>query len=564
MNTTSFSTAPPLLLVLACLVLILPFTASAQDVPVVTEDQFLDEGQQGETLVVPITVTGLDRAADIFSYDITLDYGGAPVDFVEFSTDTTLTDDAGFITGQNDDEANAQASISAFGADALSAGADSGAVANAVFEVTGDESGTVTFPDVAFNDVNPPGVDLSRADFSITVGATMTIGEARGQGPGASVAVEGTVTRAFGASLRFQDESGPTGASGLTLRQAGGPLSEDFQSDIAGGTIAQGTQLTVRGTLSERDGLLVIDGENLASYSVTGQGFLPFPQSVSLFELEAPSGDDYESELLRVEGPSFDDPGATGGTLEANTTYTVVDKDGTTFDYRVGSAEETDVIGAPIPQGTFTYEGVLGRSAGGFALVPVRRSTGLPVEMAGFTATATESGALLEWSTASETGNAGFEVQHQGPGASGFSSAGFVEGAGTSTTSQRYQYRLSGLEPGTHRFRLQQRDTDGTTSLTDPIVLSMEAERALTFETTGSNPVRQETQLTFTVKQNGPARVNLYNVLGQQVRTLFDQTATVGDRYTVEVDASGLPTGKYFAQLAGPSGTRTQQIVLVR
>jgi len=183
----------------------------------------------------------------------------------------------------------------------------------------------------------------------------------------------------------------------------------------------------------------------------------------------------------------------------------------------------------------------------------------VPTELVGAVVGSSQSG-----SADASFGDTGVEVQHQGPDASGFENAGFVEGAGTSTTSQRYQYRLSGLEPGTHRFRLQQRDTDGTTSLTDPVTLSIEAERALTFETTGPNPVRQETQLTFTVKQNGPARVNLYNLLGQQVRTLFDQTATVGDRYTVEVDASGLPTGKYFAQLAGPSGTRTQQIVVVR
>lgn len=563
MNTTSVSPAS-LLLALACLALFLPLTASAQGVPVITEDQFLGEDQTGETITVSITVENLDQAADINSYGITLDYGEPPVDFVKFETDSTLTSTAGFTTTQNDDEEAAQATIGGFGTTPLNTGGDSGTVVRAVFKITSGGSGLVTFPEVTLNGSSPPDADLTQADFSITIGGTTTINDAREQGPGTSATLSGTVTRAFGTYLRFQDESGPTGASGLAIRQVSGPLSEDFQQAIADGTIRQGTRLTVQGTLSERDNLLLISDEDLDSYSVAGQGPLPFSQSVLLFELEAPDGVDYESELLRIEGLAFDDPNATGGTLDANTTYTIVSEGGTAFDYRVGSAAETDLIGAPIPEGTFTYEGVLGRSTGGFALVPIRRSTGLPVEMAGFTAVETESGALLKWRTVSETNNAGFEVQHQGPDATGFTDVGFVEGAGTTTSSQRYEYRLSDLQPGTHRFRLQQRDTDGTTTLTDPVVLSAMAERALSLGVTGPNPVRQETWLTFTVGRSGPVKVSLYDMLGQKTRTLFNQTATAGKRYTVELDAGDLPSGQYLAQLFGPSGTRTQQILVVR
>jgi len=251
------------------------------------------------------------------------------------------------------------------------------------------------------------------------------------------------------------------------------------------------------------------------------------------------------------------------------------------------SLEDADVVGiedpssvtilvADTPDGTFetvdtdydsdrevlVANGLTGFST--FRLASNSSDNPLPVEIAAFTATATESGALLEWRTASETGNAGFEVQHQGPGATEFDGVGFVEGAGTTTAPQSYQYRLSGLEPGTHRFRLQQRDTDGATTLGDPVTLEIEAERALALQAAGPNPVRQETQLAFTVKQSGHAEVALYNVLGQQVRQLYSQTATVGERYAVDVNATGLPTGKYFARLSGPSGTRTQQVVVVR
>lgn len=528
-----------------------------------TEDQILDEDRQGESLTVPIEVQNLDEAARINAVDLTLDFGSAPVDFVEFNTSDTLLD--GWFTDQSDD--GTQAELSGASNDPLGGGASSGILVKAVFEVTEQGSGIIAFPDVRFNDVNPPGADLSRADFSVTVGAALTIGEAREQGPGTSAVLEGTVTRAFGAYARFQDESGPTGASGLTLRQAGGPLSEDFQADIAEGTIAQGTELTVRGTLSERNGLLVIDGDDLASYSVTGQGPLPFPQPVSLFELEFPNGTDYESELLRVEGLSFDNPEATGGTLDSNTTYTIVDKNGTAFDYRVGSAEETSLIGATIPEDSFTYEGVLGRSEGRFALVPVRRSTGLPVELARFEATLSEKAATLTWQTASETDNAGFEVQHRPPGAGAWDDLGFIESSaegGTTDTPQSYRFETAPLPPGEHRFRLRQVDLGGTATLSDTVHVEVRAGRTLSLTRTGPHPARTSTRFGVTTSKPGTATVTLYDALGRRVRRVWTDDVQAGTRHVVTVQVQDLPSGTYFARLTGPGGTQTRRLTVVQ
>ncbi|MFB6285291.1 MAG: Ig-like domain-containing protein [Candidatus Bipolaricaulia bacterium] len=241
----------------------------------------------------------------------------------------------------------------------------------------------------------------------------------------------------------------------------------------------------------------------------------------------------------------------------------------------VGAASKVTILAASGPDGTFEavttqYDSannlLVAKGLTGFSTIKMASDDSdnpLPVEMAAFTATAVESGALLEWRTASETGNAGFEVQHQGPDAASYANLGFVEGAGTATTSQSYQFRVEDLTPGTHQFRLRQVDTEGASSYTEPVTVTIEAKRALTLQTTGPNPVRQGTQIAFTVKRSGPADVALYNVLGQQVRQLHRQKATVGERYTVKVRTDGLPTGKYFVQLAAPTGTRTQQIVVV-
>ena len=204
----------------------------------------------------------------------------------------------------------------------------------------------------------------SPREFSLSIGAK-PMAEARTEAREAlqndqqvTVTVRGTVTRAFGAFVRFQDDTGPTGASGLAIRQTFGELSEDFQQDIADGVIEPGTELLVSGSVSQFSGLLQINNEDLGSYDIVAQGEPPAPQLVSLGDIMAPDGEEYMSELLRVEGLSF--PNASGS-FESGTTYTVEDEEGTSFEFRVQDDDETNVIGEPIPDGTFDYEGVLGQ-----------------------------------------------------------------------------------------------------------------------------------------------------------------------------------------------------------
>jgi len=201
--------------------------------------------------------------------------------------------------------------------------------------------------------------------------AQITIADARQQGDGATVTVEGVVTRALGSFVRFQDASGATGASGLVIRQTSGTFNQDVQD----GTITEGTQLRVEGTLSTFNGLLQINEGDLASYSVEGQTTVPQPQSVTLSDLNN-AGEDYESELVTISGLTLVDDVAT---FSSDATYAVSDQS-TTFDLRVQGSDESNVGGTPAPASEFTYTGVVGqfdRNAPfttGYQLIPVRRS----------------------------------------------------------------------------------------------------------------------------------------------------------------------------------------------
>jgi len=404
-----------------------------------------------------------------------------------------------------------------------------------------------------------------------------TIDEARQQGSNTSVAVQATVTRAFGAYVRFQDDSGPTGASGLVIRQtADNNLANEFRDDITNGNINQGTRLEVLGTLSEQNGLLRFNNADLDDYTILEQSALPSEQDVSLSDIQGPDGEDFESELLRIDGLSFQDPDRTGGTFDANTTYTIEDASGTSFPYRVEGSMETELIGASIPTGTFTYKGVLGQDDGssgndeGYRLLPVRTSTALPVELLGFDAVRNGSTVALRWQTASETNNAGFRVQHKAgqEAAQGWEELGFVESKvadGTTTEAQSYRFVVDrDLKPGTHRFRLEQVDLDGTTTPSRVVDVQVRMEGALTLTPPAPNPTSGRTTLTFGVKDATEAQIVLYNVLGQRVKTLYEGSPRAEQSRTLTFDTSGLPSGVYILQLRAEGQTRTQRLTVVR
>ncbi len=194
----------------------------------------------------------------------------------------------------------------------------------------------------------------------------------------------------------------------------------------------------------------------------------------------------------------------------------------------------------------------------------------LPVEITHFAARLNDGAALLQWRTASETNNSGFEVQHKGPDAGQYTEAGFVESkvdGGTSTEPTSYRFEVSELAAGTHRFRLRQVDIDGTGSPSKSVSVTVKMEETLRLMPPSPNPVRSNAQVRFGVQKAGEATVSLYNVLGQRVVRLYRDRPTPGEMQTVRLGSrqiSDLPSGVYFVRLEAQGMVRTRRMVVVQ
>ena len=181
----------------------------------------------------------------------------------------------------------------------------------------------------------------------------VALSDARAQGVGATVTVEGTVSRAMGDFVYIQDDS-----AGLVIRQPDDASA--FSMAVADGTIQPGTVLRVTGTLSEFNGLLQLNDDDVESYMVLSQGDAPMPQTVTLAQLAA-NGEDFEGELVQVENVTFSEAG--NGQFAAGTTYEIVDptSGNNAVTVRTPREDDTMIDGVDIPDGTARVIGVVGQ-----------------------------------------------------------------------------------------------------------------------------------------------------------------------------------------------------------
>ncbi len=190
------------------------------------------------------------------------------------------------------------------------------------------------------------------------------------------------------------------------------------------------------------------------------------------------------------------------------------------------------------------------------------QATQLPVDLVAFEATATDDEVLLYWHTASETNNAGFEVEHKS--INGFSSVGFVPGHGTTLDAAEYKFSADGFAPGWHTFRLKQIDFDGTFAYSLEQQVFIDINGAFHFGAPYPNPFNPQTQFTLTLAREQHVKVSIYNLVGARVQVLVDGVLTAEQPHQFTLDGSALPSGIYIIQATGEHFKSARSVTLMK
>jgi hypothetical protein len=187
----------------------------------------------------------------------------------------------------------------------------------------------------------------------------------------------------------------------------------------------------------------------------------------------------------------------------------------------------------------------------------------LPVEFTSFTGSVADNAAKLEWTTATEQNNAGFQVQQKVDGSFQNIDGAFVEGAGTSEEPQSYSYRVEDLDAGQHTFRLKQVDVDGGSSFSKETTVKVGLDSQYELKAY-PNPISEQATIKFAVKESQDVTLELYNTLGQRVQVLHQGSVPSSQTRTVSLQASDLSSGLYIVRMRGESFSTTKSVTVVR
>ncbi len=173
----------------------------------------------------------------------------------------------------------------------------------------------------------------------------------------------------------------------------------------------------------------------------------------------------------------------------------------------------------------------------------------LPIELLSFSATPNERSISLEWITATETNNDGFEITRKSEFESDFTKIGWVEGAGTTNEKQTYTYVDGNVRPNiTYYYQLRQVDFDGTMTPT-----GIESARIINAElsvvTIYPNPVKGGLiNIDIMTDQGNDVDITIYNVQGK----LMSNKHIPSDELTgtVVMDINHFATGVYVVKVA--------------
>jgi hypothetical protein len=187
----------------------------------------------------------------------------------------------------------------------------------------------------------------------------------------------------------------------------------------------------------------------------------------------------------------------------------------------------------------------------------------VPVELTSFTASSVSDVVILNWSTATEINNYGFEIERSSDG-SNWRLTGFREGNGTTSEPQNYFYadKLSRTEYSKLYYRLKQIDFDGSYEYSKIIEVEI-APFEFLLSQNYPNPFNPTTKISWQSPVSGWQTLKVYDILGNEVATLLDEFRSAG-RYEVELDASGLSSGMYFYQLRAGDFNETRKMMLTK
>lgn len=203
-----------------------------------------------------------------------------------------------------------------------------------------------------------------------------------------------------------------------------------------------------------------------------------------------------------------------------------------------------------------------------FRILQFAASSALPVELTFFIANIINNKVSLNWNTATEKDNYGFEIERgqklEIRDHLEWEKIGFVNGHGNSNSPKDYSIVDDKVfSAGKYCYRLKQIDFDGKFEYSDIVEVKIETPTNFKLGQNFPNPFNPSTRITYSLPFDSKVLLTIYNIIGQEIKVLEEVNKKAGS-YSIYLDATGLNSGVYIYKFAAGGYVQTRKMILAK
>jgi photosystem II stability/assembly factor-like uncharacterized protein len=186
----------------------------------------------------------------------------------------------------------------------------------------------------------------------------------------------------------------------------------------------------------------------------------------------------------------------------------------------------------------------------------------LPVQLRSFTFSISENAVTLNWNTATEINNYGFDIERSA-GGTVWTKIGFVQGHLNSNSPKNYSFTDSPTGGTQFQYRLKQLDTDGKYEYSSVVNVILTMPAAYAVDQNYPNPFNPATVIKYQIPTSSHVSLKVYDLLGREVANLVDEQKNAGV-YNVTFNGSSLSSGVYFYNITAGSYHSIKKMLLIK
>ena len=186
----------------------------------------------------------------------------------------------------------------------------------------------------------------------------------------------------------------------------------------------------------------------------------------------------------------------------------------------------------------------------------------LPVELTAFSARTSGRQVYLNWNTATEVRNYGFNIERMKEKGE-WEVISFISGKGNSNSPADYSFIDKKPSCGNLSYRLEQLDVDGAKSYSKTVSVKVDFPTRFDLLQNYPNPFNAFTIISYDVPELSRVKLTVYDALGREIVKLFDEEKEPGI-YSMPFAGGDFSSGVYYYRLEGKGFAKTCKMLMIK